>query len=275
MAGLPVETAGKIGDRPVYEFAVSSGDIKISDFNGGIVTVSIPYTLKKDEDPNAVLVYYIDSSNSLTPVRGSYYNGTEEFTTTHFSRFAIGYKMVGFTDVTTSDSCYAAVTYLGAREIITGTGFEPNRAVTRGEAIVMLMKAYDIKPLADPRDNFSDAKGEFAGYYAKAKEIGLTVGVGNNRISAETPLTREMLYTMVYNIKKYFGEFPVTAAPDIDNLTGSSSKFSSWSVNAAKKLVETGVLKPVDFNSISPDSSSTMSNFANVLYTVLNRQSLN
>ncbi|MDF2987343.1 MAG: 1,4-beta-xylanase, partial [Eubacterium sp.] len=57
LSGLPAETAGKIADRPVYEFTVTSGGTKISDFNGGTVTVSIPYTLRKDEDPNAVLVY--------------------------------------------------------------------------------------------------------------------------------------------------------------------------------------------------------------------------
>jgi endo-1,4-beta-xylanase len=270
LSGLPAETAGKIADRPVYEFTVTSGGTKISDFNGGTVTVSIPYTLRKDEDPNAVLVYYIDSSNNLIPVRGSYYNGTVEFTTTHFSRFAVGYNLVSFTDVKSTDSYFAAATYLGAREIINGTDFEPELALTRGEAIVMLMKAYNINPNTDPKDNFIDAAGEFAGYYAKAKEIGLTVGVGYNKISADTLLTREMLYTMVYNLKKYFGEFPDTNTPVKDNMQGLGSKYSDWSVNAAKKLVETGILKAVDFNSISPKSSCSMSNFANVLYSVLN-----
>jgi endo-1,4-beta-xylanase len=77
------------------------------------------------------------------------------FTTTHLSVYAVGYNKVSFTDVKQTDYFYAPVTYLGARGAITGAAFEPKRAITRGEAIVMIMKAYGIKPMEDPTDIFS------------------------------------------------------------------------------------------------------------------------
>ncbi|WP_051571552.1 endo-1,4-beta-xylanase [Ruminiclostridium cellobioparum] len=276
LAGIPADAADRIADRPVFEFTVSRGGTTISGFNGSAVSVSIPYTLKQDEDPNAVLVYYIDSNNSLIPVRGYYHNGTVEFITAHFSKFAVGYNKVSFSDVKSTDSYYDAVTYLGAREIATGTGFDPKRAVTRGEAIVMLMKAYDIKPLAEPEDNFSDAAGEFAGYYAKAREIGLTGGVGYNRIDADAPLTREMLYTLVYNLKKYLGELPAagTAVTEYKGF-GDENKLSAWAVNTVKQLVEAGIIKDGTSTQLNPKFNCSRGKFAIVLQSLLSNNTIN
>lgn len=122
--------------------------------------------------------------------------------------------------------------------------FKPKKPVTRGEAIVMLMKAYGIEPAKDWSDNFADASGDYAGYYAKAKEIGFVNGIGGNRIGADIPLTREMLFTMLYNIEILTGEMQETDISDI-----SLSEFydyeelSDWSVKAVKALIKSGRLQ--------------------------------
>ena len=122
--------------------------------------------------------------------------------------------------------------------------FKPKKPVTRGEAIVMLMKAYGIEPAKDWSDNFADASGDYAGYFAKAKEIGFVNGIGGNRIGADIPLTREMLFTMLYNIEILTGEMQETDISDI-----SLSEFydyeelSDWSVKAVKALIKSGRLQ--------------------------------
>jgi endo-1,4-beta-xylanase len=267
--------AEKIAGRPAYEFKVAKGGTAVSDFSGGKATASIPYTPAADEDPNAVLVYWIDGGNNLNPVISTCKDGAVEFETTHFSRFAIGYNKVSFNDVKPADDYYAAATYLGAREIITGAGYEPKRTATRGEAIVMLLKAYDIKPLANATDNFSDASGENAGYYAKAKAIGLSHGIGSNMLGADISLTREMLFTLIYNMLGITGELPAAGAP----VKGPSSfsdygELSGWSVGAVTKLVETGTLKGADNNALLPKSTVSRGEIAKVFYRLLSRQTI-
>lgn len=115
---------------------------------------------------------------------------------------------------------------------------------TRGEAIVLIMKAYGIEPLVDTKDNFSDAQGENAGYYTKAKAIGLTKGIGNNRLGADLPMTREMLYTMVYNMEVQEGKLqkPDASAKDLSSFS-DHEELSDWSVKAVKALVEAGIIQ--------------------------------
>ncbi len=118
------------------------------------------------------------------------------------------------------------------------------KTATRGDAIVMILKAFDNEPLTDVQDNFSDAAGENAGYYAKAKAIGLTNGIGNNKVGAELPMTREMLYTMVYNMGTIEGKLPKTEA-SAEDLSGFSDykELAGWSVNGVKALVDAGLIK--------------------------------
>ncbi|MDR7080142.1 putative phosphodiesterase [Neobacillus niacini] len=66
----------KIADRPVYNFTVTSGNEVISKFNGGKATVEVPYTLKAGENPNAILVYYVDNKGNLKNMMGKFDNAT-------------------------------------------------------------------------------------------------------------------------------------------------------------------------------------------------------
>ena len=272
VAKLPAATAEKIAQRPVYEFTVTSGGKTVSDFKDGTVTARIPYVISNNEDPNAIVAYWLDNNNNLVPVRGTYSKGYVELKTTHFSKFAVGYNKVSFKDMKTTDSYAAAATYLGARGIVTGENFDAKGTVTRGEAIVMLLKAYNIKPVENPVNNFSDAAGEFAGYYAKAKEIGITSGVGNNRLAADTSITTEMLYVMLHNMISYLGEFPAAASPAKDQpVLKNSSKLAKWSVSSIKKLVETGVVREDEKTFNNPNANCVRGELSEILFSVLSR----
>jgi len=118
------------------------------------------------------------------------------------------------------------------------------KPVTRGEAIVTIMKAYGIEPAKNWSDIFTDASGEYAGYYAKAKEIGFINGIGGNRVGADIPLTREMLFTMLYNIESITGKIQEADTSDIE-LTGfyDYKELSDWSEKAVNALVKSGRLQ--------------------------------
>ncbi len=271
VAKISTEAAEKIADRPVFKFEVKNGGTAVTDFNGGSLTTSIPYTLAEGEDPDAILVYYIDSNNKLVPVMSRYIDGRVQFTTSHLSRYAVAYNKVSFADVKTTDYFYAPVTYLSAREVITGSVFEPKRAINRGEAIVMFLKAYGFKPLENPTDNFSDASGEYAGYYAQAKAIGLTKGIGNNMVGADHLLTREMLFTMISNMESVVGEFPTAGEGRKASSFTDYNELSGWSVNSVSNLTEKGIVIGAGNNTLKPKADASRAETATLLYRLLNQ----
>ncbi len=76
---------------PVFELLIVVGDQLITDFDGGNVTVSVPYTLKANEAADSVTVYYIDENGKLTKHETTYDSKTQvaTFTTTHFSLYVV------------------------------------------------------------------------------------------------------------------------------------------------------------------------------------------
>jgi len=176
---LSPEVLTMIGDRPVYDITVASGEKEISQF-GGDVKVSLPYTPEEGEDINAIVIYYINETGELEIVTNCLYDpatGMVTFTTRHFSRYAVGYRKIAFRDVAENAWYSKAVTFIAAREIATGTGdgnFSPEAKLTRGQFIVMLMKAYGIKPDKENKDNFADGGDTYyTGYLAAARRLGI------------------------------------------------------------------------------------------------------
>ncbi len=79
-----------VKDMPVYELYLVSGNKKISDFNGGNVTVTVPENLvPTDED--RIYVYYVSDSGELEKVEAFYDYESKKITfkTMHFSNYLI------------------------------------------------------------------------------------------------------------------------------------------------------------------------------------------
>src|SRR5690606_38233903 len=49
-----------LGDRPVYDLYVFSGQTEVTSFGGSKVNVFLPYEPARGEDPNALIVYYVN-----------------------------------------------------------------------------------------------------------------------------------------------------------------------------------------------------------------------
>ncbi len=72
---------------PVYNLTLEAGGQLISQL-GGYVTVTVPYSLAEGDDPNHIIIMYIDG-NKLVEMEGTYANGFVTFKTNHFSYYTV------------------------------------------------------------------------------------------------------------------------------------------------------------------------------------------
>lgn len=271
---LPAVQKEQVGTRPVYNFTVTGDNKTISDFNGGYAMISIPYVLAAGENPYAIVIWHLSDNGKLVEMRGHYDTGTKSviFKTPHFSDFIIGYNFVGFKDVP-GDAWYeSAVTFLAARGITTGTGdgkFSPDIALTRGQFIVMLMRAYGIGPDASPADNFADTGNtHYTNYLAVAKRLGISAGIGNNLFAPDREITRQEMFTLLYNTLTVIGEISEGNSGKRLSDFSDAAGISPWAKEAMTLLVETGTVSGSD-GKLFPTDSTTRAEMAQVLYNLL------
>jgi len=215
---LPAKVKSTIADKPLIQLSLSI-DSKQVDWNNpnAPVTVSIPYTPTTEElaDPESIIIWYIDGSGNVATIPNGHYDpatGMVTFSTTHFSYYAVAYNHVCFTDVAAGAWYNKAVSFIAARGITSGTdngNFNPDAKLTRGEFIVLLMRAYGIAPDMNSSDNFSDAGNTYyTGYLAAAKRLGISTGIGNNMYAPDKEITRQEMLTLLYNALRIIGQLP-------------------------------------------------------------------
>jgi uncharacterized repeat protein (TIGR02543 family) len=273
-AELTAEIRQKVGDRPVVSFDITSKDKSISQL-GGNTTVTIPYVLKAGENPNAILAYYINSAGKIKTVANCKYDPaarTITFRTPHFSKYAVGYNKVDFADVVDSAWYGNAVTFAAAREITAGVGngyFGSDEAVTRAQALVMIMKAFGINPDENAENNFSDAGNTYyTGYLAAARKLGITDGVGDNKFAPDRQVTRQELFVLIYNTLKNMNELPIaTTVKELADFK-DAGKVADYANKAVELFVKTGIISGSSGN-ILPADSASRAQFVQVLYNAL------
>ena len=281
---LPSASQDKVGNRPIVSLHLSI-DGKTTAWNNpdAPVTVSIPYspTAVELQNPDRITAYYIDGSGNLVEMKDARYDPVTKaviFTTTHFSYYAVGYKdpitNAQFSDVLPGAWYYDAVTFIAEKGITTGTGdgkFSPEAALTRGQFIVMLMRAYSIEPDANPADNFADAGSTYyTSYLAAAKRLGISNGVGDNRFAPEQAITRQEMFTLLYNALKALDKLPGgdTGRTLADFTDGGG--VADWAQEAMTALVNAGTVAGSN-NRLDPVGGSTRAQMAQVLYNLLSK----
>lgn len=275
---LPESVKAAIGDRPLIQLTLSIDGKQTGWSNPNApVTVSIPYTPTAAEllHPESIIVWYIDGSGNVVTIPNGRYDaatGMVTFSTTHFSDYAVVYNKVSFNDVASTAWYGKAVSSIAAREITTGTGggnYSPEAKLTRGEFIVLMMRAYGISPDANPTDNFTDAGNTwYTGFLAAAKRLGISAGVGNNQFAPEKEITRQEMFTLLYNALKVIGQLPegdsgktLTDFTDADDI-------ASWGEEAMTLLVKTGTVSGSG-GKLMPTDTTTRAEMAQVLYNLL------
>ena len=275
---LPDAVKSSIGDRPLIQLTLSIDGKQINWSNPDApITVGIPYTPTANElaNPESIVVWYIDGSGNVVTIPNGHYDpatGMVTFDTTHFSDYAVAYNEVSFNDVPVGTWYNKAVSFIAARGITSGTGngnYSPDAKLTRGEFIVLLMRAYGIAPEMNPTDNFSDAGSTYyTGYLAAAKLLGITSGVGNNQFAPGREITRQEMVTLLYNALKTLDELPDSATGKTLDDFADCSSVASWAVDAMTQLVEAGVISGSN-DMLTPTGITTRAECAQVLYNLM------
>jgi hypothetical protein len=224
----------------VLDINILSGTQKISNFNGTLA-VAVPY-----DGPLPVAVWYLSDEGKLERLDCTFKNGIVHFTLDHLSLYAVGQDtdwQIPFTDVKESSWYYDAVAFIaqkGITEGTTATTFSPDVTLTRGQFITMLLWAYEIAPDDGAADNFSDAGDTYyTGYLAAAKRLGIASGVGDNKFAPEQAITRQEMFTLLYNALDALDNLPtgdsgrtlLTATP---SQTGQDRHYLLWWSGASR-----------------------------------------
>lgn len=92
--GLSTEEKELLGGAPIYNLEMADeNDEPIENFDG-TMTVRLPYKLSEGEDPDCIIIWYIDEDETTGEVSIEYYeakyiNGYAVFETTHFSYYTV------------------------------------------------------------------------------------------------------------------------------------------------------------------------------------------
>jgi hypothetical protein len=152
-----------------------------------------------------------------------------------------------FTQVSTESKDYAAVCAAYQDGIYAGsasTSLSPDETITRAQIIQVLYNAYLLEgnPATTAETTFSDV--EESAWYAEAvawaQEAGIVSGVGGNRFSPDTDLTREQFALILYQYNKLMGQRSADVAADLDSY--SDSEQLTWSNDAMEWAVACGLI---------------------------------
>ena len=240
-----------VGDAPVFDLSITSGSTVISDFGGGLATVSIPYELPSNQDPAGVVVWFMDDDGNITPCETMYDTRTETviFTTRHFSKYVIGYEEpTVFTDVS-EDAYYAdAVLWAVANGVTYGTSattFSPDMAVSRAQMVTFLWRAHG-SPKATGANPFTDVSTSDYYYDAVLWAVanGVTNGTSATTFSPDMAVTRAQAVTF---------QWRAAGSPVVSGSSFGDVATDAYYVNAVTWAVANGITNGTGGNTFSPD----------------------
>ncbi|MEA4987539.1 MAG: S-layer homology domain-containing protein, partial [Anaerovorax sp.] len=219
-----------VGENPVYDVSILSGEKKIKTFGSQKLSILLPYTLKSGENAKQIAAWYLDDQGKLTKLTSKYDEKTKlvTFEINHLSCFVIGSNITtdannGFNDVKKGQWYYDSITYLVEKGIVSGTTkntFDPNANITRAEFTQILygmaknqagasgsaITAESVKVDSNEASKiFSDVKN--TDWYAKAVAWAYTNGIvkgtkmADNSISfmPNAKITRQDMAVMIQN----------------------------------------------------------------------------
>jgi uncharacterized repeat protein (TIGR02543 family) len=274
---LSAPAKAMIGTRPVYnitvDYARDNTNNTVSDFGGGIATVSIPYTPARGEAVGSLYAVYVDGNGNATRIPGSAYDadtGCVIFTTAHFSLYGIGYTSPSakFSDISTHWG-KESIDYVVGRGLISGnaeTTFAPNAAMTRQMLVTALGRLAGVDVKAYTTTSFTDVtlSSAFQPYIEWAYKKGVIKGIGNSLFAPDRAITREEIAVIFANYAKATGyTLPVTreatAYADADRI-GSSYQ------TAVTAMQQAGVMTGGTGNRFNPKSSATRAEVSSMLH---------
>lgn len=278
-SGLPEKVKTAIGDRPLVQLTLTLDEVQ-ADWNNpdASVTVSIPYTPTEDEleDPEHIVVWYIDGNGNAVSVPSGRYDastGTVTFATTHFSHYAVAYVTRVFDDLDNVAWAKKQIEVLAAKGIMDGkaTGeFEPQAAITRAEYVSALVRVLGVN--ATPEGRFDDVEegSKYCNEISIAKKLGITNGVGNNEFEPDAAITRQDMLVMTERALRSLSKLNETGAlADLDRFT-DKAEVRDYAIASIAALVSEGLVEGSN-NKLNVGAPATRAEAAVFLYRIYSR----
>ncbi|SDX82397.1 S-layer homology domain-containing protein [Paenibacillus sp. CF384] len=270
---LSDEVKATVGSHPVYDFNLSVDGKTISQFGDQAVTVKLNYTLKPGEDPNQIIIYYVNDNGKLEIVKNGKFDsvtGQVTFNTTHFSKYAIALNVVSFNDIANVSWAQDSIEALAARGIIQGVGlhsFKPNDQLTRAAFITMLMNAFDLID-SKATTSLTDVKKDtwYYGAIASAQQLGIVKGKSNSMFGVHDLISRQDMAVMIYNagllVKADFaGNGEAASFRD-------QSEIAAYAVNAVAAIQQASIINGVGNGKFAPRDVATRAQAAVVIWNM-------
>ena len=261
-----------IGSRPVYDFKVHySGGKQLTSFDGGSISVAIPYILGAGEKAGGVAAVYIDNNGNVNYLTKSVYdsvNNMLRFSTNHFSTYGVGYQVPAeFTDISghwAKDDIQLVVN----RGLISGTDattFSPDAAMTRGMFVTALGRLAGVDVSSYKESSFTDVKADacYMGYVEWAVKQGIVKGTTANTFAPDSAVSREQMADMMANYAKAIG-YSLPKAHE-QNTFADAAAISTWAADSVKAMQMAGVLAGKNGNQLVPRGTATRAEAAATL----------
>ena len=259
-----------VGDRPIYDLTITSKSNKtLTDFGKGKIKVSIPYELDKNEKASSLVALYIDSLGNATEVKNSVYDSKTEtlnFTTDHFSKFAVGYKTVSFSDIE-NHWAQDSIEFVVGEGLFGGTGdgkFSPNISMTRGMFVTVLYRLSGETPV-NYSMTFTDVNKD--AYYAEAVRWAtseeIVKGISATEFAPNGEVTREQMAVILYN---YAQSADIKLSEVNKEIKfADDTKTSKWAEKEVKAMQMAGTLNGRENNNFDPKGTATRAEVSTML----------
>lgn len=269
---LPTHTdlKGKAGIVVDLQFTASGQPMNFENKDAS-VSVSIPYALSQEEKahPELLNVWYVNAQGQAQLVPTGSYNaatGNIEFSTNHFSMYAVSYNKPAFQDLASTKWAQKAIETLAAKGIIQGItaqAFNPTAAITRADFTKLLVETFGLQATSDT--HFTDIQK--GAYYEKAvgiaSKLGIVNGVDDQHFNPQASITRQDMFVMITRA--------LTGVNKILPTANNASKFTdgadiaSYAVQAVNALVQQGLVEG-NAGKVNPLGHTTRAETAVMLY---------
>ena len=262
-----------VGNAPVFDLSFKSGSTIISEFDGGCVTVTLPYTLQSHQTAEGIVVWYMDNIGNLVPCDTTYHIGRQEvtFTTTHFSKYVIGYEEKTwsnpYSDVQRGAWYYDAVQFVADKGLMTGTEttcFSPDEITNRAMLVTILWRQAG-SPSSNNQVQFRDVDPSqwygSAVRWAAANQI--VAGYGDGTFGPNDAITREQMTAILYRYAQY-KSYPVSATGSLNGYT-DANRISDYATTAFRWICSRDIMSGTSATTLGPAESATRAQVAVIL----------
>lgn len=244
----------------VIEVSLSSNGEKISNFNGGSVTIDVPFQWSMK---GLLRAYYIDENGNKSAIDVTYKNGVATLVLNHFSTYVVeAVDALSFTDVSAKAYYFDAVAWAVKNKITSGqsdTLFAPDASCTRAQMVTFLWRANGSPEPTVTELPFIDVAAD--AYYAKAVlwavENGITTGTSDTTFDPDGVVTRAEAVAFLWR---------AAGKPIAEGSLFADVESTKYYAEAVRWAVTSGITNGMSDSVFAPSSTCTRAQIVTFLY---------